>query len=241
MSKISFFFIFFLYTAVSMAQEVVYDKNAEARKVDAFTSIEVSGPITLYLSQSGDNVVAVSADEEKYNSKIVTEVSNGKLSVSVDGGLWNTYSMGNRKLRAYISVKDLNRISLTGPALLVIKGTLSGTALKIETSGASELKGDIKIENLKLDGSGGSIIKLSGAVTSAKLDISGGCKIKAANLIIDDADIDASGGGAITVVVSKELKADASGGAVIKYIGSPKIIKRDMSGGATIKNQKEGD
>ena len=84
------------------AQDVVYDENVEARTITDFSAIEVSGSISLYLSQSNEFGVAISAGEQKNNSKIKTEVKNGVLKISVDGGLWNGMGWANRKLKAYV-------------------------------------------------------------------------------------------------------------------------------------------
>ena len=56
---------------------IVYDENAQVRKVSSFTAISVSSAIDLYLTQSNKNEVAVSASNDEIRDHIVTEVVGG--------------------------------------------------------------------------------------------------------------------------------------------------------------------
>ena len=124
-------------SVISKAQNVVYDENAEVRTVENFNSIEVSGSISVYLSQGTIQGVAVSAGEEKYNDKIKTEVKNGVLKISVDGGVWNSFNWVNKKLKAYVTATDLSRIEVSGASYISLSGALKSEDLKIDVSGAS--------------------------------------------------------------------------------------------------------
>ncbi len=68
----------------SNAQTVINDKNVEVRNVSSFSAIKVSGGIDVYLSQSNEDAVAVSASDEKYRDDIKTEVKNGVLNIYFD-------------------------------------------------------------------------------------------------------------------------------------------------------------
>jgi hypothetical protein len=99
------------------------------RTMTAFTGIDVSGTVSLYLSQGSTPGIAVSAGEPKYNNKIKTEVKNGILHISVDGGMWNGFSWTNKKLKAYVTVTDLNKLTVSGASLVNITGPLKVPAL----------------------------------------------------------------------------------------------------------------
>jgi len=87
---------------------IVNDANAEKRNISAFSGITVSGGIDLYLTQGNEDGIAVSAAEPKYRDKIKTEVKDGQLKIwyESEGLSWST---GNKKLRAYISFKNINQ------------------------------------------------------------------------------------------------------------------------------------
>lgn len=226
---------------LSRAQNIVYDENAELRTVSSFNGIEVSGAVSLYLSQGPEQGIAVSASDEKYNSKIRTEVKNGILRISVDGGMWNGFNWTNRKLKAYVTVTALNYLEVAGASYVSISGAIKSDELKIDISGASELKGAINVNNLKLDISGASVSRLSGTAKNALIGASGACKINSYDLVIDTCRASTSGASNVKITVTGELNADASGGSNIYYKG-PGIGKAlHTSAGANIKNRSGTD
>lgn len=223
------------------AQNIVYDENAEVRTVEKFDGIELSGAVSLYLSQGNTTAVAVSAGEEKYNNKIKTEVRNGVLRISVEGGVWNGFNWTNRKLRAYVTVTDINRLGISGASYVSISGTLKSGELKMNISGASEVKGLIDINKLDMDISGASISRLSGTVKEGAIDASGACKVNSYDLVFDKCKVSASGAANIRVTINGELNADASGGSNIYYKGAGVVRTINTSGGASIKNRSGND
>lgn len=236
--SISFLVLFVLN---AFTQDVVYDENAEVRSVPKFSGIEVSGTISLILSQGNVTGVAVSAGEEKYNSKIKTEVKNGVLHISVDAGMWNGFSWTNKKLKAYVSVVDLNRLEITGASLATINGKLKTEALKVDISGASELKGSIDVGSFNLDISGASVVKLAGTARTVNVDASGACRVNVFDLQAANGKVDASGASHVSVTVNKDLSANASGGSSIQYRGDPANKSLNASAGASIKRKGSAD
>jgi hypothetical protein len=219
------------------AQDVVYDANAEVRKVEKFNGIDVSGTVTLYLSQGNETGLAVSAGEEKYNSKIKTEVKNGVLHISVDGGMWNGFSWTNRKLKAYVSVPDISTLQVSGASYVVISGILKTESLSLQISGASELKGALQVKNLNMGISGASVARLTGTAESANVEASGAVRMNGYDLKVDNGKFDISGASHITISVNKELSANASGGSTIQYKGDAVAKSMNANGGATIQRK----
>lgn len=222
------------------AQNIVYDENAEVRTVDKFNGIEVSGAVSLYLSQGNVTGVAVSAGDEKYNNKIKTQVRDGVLRISVEGGVWNGFNWTNRKLRAYVTVTDINRLEVSGASYVSISGTLKSDEIKMDISGASEVKGIVNVSKLDMDISGASVAKLAGTVSEGMIDASGACKVNSYDLVFDKCKASSSGASNIRVTVNGELNADATGGSDIYYKGAGVARSLNTSGGASIKN-RSGD
>ena len=128
---------------IAAAQDVtvINDKNAQARTVGSFHGIKVSNAFDVIIQQGSSDGVVVSASDEKFRNRIKTEVVNGVLRISYDNDnkVWN-WSNENRKLKAYISVKNLDFIEASGACDVKVDGVLKGSKLKIELSGASSLK-----------------------------------------------------------------------------------------------------
>ena len=87
----------------SIAQEkVIRDANVEKREVPAFHSIRVGDGIDLYLTQSDEEGVAVSANKIEDRDKIRTEVENGVLRISYGRSGGVVIGWRNRSLKAYV-------------------------------------------------------------------------------------------------------------------------------------------
>lgn len=217
-------------TGATQAQKVVKDENAEVRKLKGFHSIKVSGGIDLYLSQTGQEEVAVSASSVMYRNKITTEVVDGVLHIGYDkesAGLGISFS--NKKLKAYVSVKTLGSLSAAGGSDVEIDGVLKATELSIAISGGSDLDGTIQCDRLKLTATGGSDAVVKGTATKAYISASGGSDVEAFELLTDDSEVHATGGSDVNITANKNIDASASGGSDVRYKGNAKATANTIS------------
>jgi hypothetical protein len=213
---------------------IVNDANAEKRNVPGFTGISVSNAIDIYLTQGDEDGIAVSAAEIKFRDRIKTEVKDGILTIwyDNDGLHWGT---GNKKLKAYISFKNINKLRASGASDVFINGTLKAGDLDLKLSGASDMKGAVDIENLTAHISGASDMTVSGKVGSLQIDASGASDLKNYDLVVQTCDAQASGASDIKITVEKELNASASGASDIYIKGNGVIKKMSRSGASSIK------
>ncbi|MGB8195045.1 MAG: head GIN domain-containing protein [Chitinophagaceae bacterium] len=218
------------------AQKTINDPNAEVRNVSGFHAIKVSNAIDLYLSQSGSEAVAVSASETKYRDRIKTEVENGVLKIWFDNDnnwkLWN--NTGNKKMKAYVSFKTIDKLVASGACEVMVDGTIKMSSLDISLSGASDFRGAIDAGNLNVDQSGASDITIKGRASTLKVDVSGASDFKGYDLQTENCDAEASGASDVKVTVNKELNARASGASSIKYKGAA-AVKEHTSGASSVK------
>ncbi len=219
----------------TQAQQVIYDANAELRSVSKFSAIDVSGTISLFITQGETAGIAVSAGDEKYNEKIKTAVVDGVLKIAVDAGLWNGFSWSDRKLKAYVSVVDLSHLSVSGASLVNVGNNLESSALTISVSGASEIKAKLAVKDFKLDISGASVANLTGIADNAAIEASGAAKVNGYNFEVKNGNVQASGASQIKITVSKELNVNASGGSAIHYKGTALVRNANATSGAIIK------
>ncbi|HYF31322.1 MAG TPA: head GIN domain-containing protein [Chitinophagaceae bacterium] len=227
-----------LAVSATAQDKVVNDPNAERRDVPSFHAIDVSGGIDLYLTQSGTEAVAVSASKEEYRDKIRTEVKNGVLKIYYEyNSNFNFSWNNNRKLKAYVSVKNIDGLEASGGSDIEVTGTLSAPKLVLDLSGGSDFKGNVNIGDLSVDASGGSDVHISGKATNLVLEASGGSDVDGYDLSADNCTADCSGGSDITITVNKELSADASGGSDIHYRGSGTVRKVNSGGGGSVKKR----
>jgi len=232
MKKVQLFILCLLMGGLLSAQQV-NDPNAVVRDAKDFHGINVSSAFDVYISQGGDEAVAVSATEAKYRDRIKVEVKAGILYISYDSkGL--SWSSGNKKLKAYISFKQIDLLKVSGACDVMISGSIKAEHLSIDQSGASDLKGKVDVNKLTVELSGASDITLSGRAAQLSVDASGASGFKGYDLITETCDARASGASDIKVTVNKELSATANGASDVRYRGEAVIRELKSSGSSSV-------
>lgn len=235
MKKIFLFITIGLAATVARAQEVIIDPNAEVRTLSgSFNSIKASGGIDIYLSQSANEAVAVSASEDRFIKKIRTTVEGGVLKISIEDEGFLHITTKDRKLKVYVSFKDINKIDAAGACDIHVSGTIAVNNLRLICSGASGFKGNVKVNDLEMDMSGASDIKISGTARNVNIESSGASDMKGIELSTDMCTAKASGASDIEITVNKELNAHATGASSIHYKGEGGIRDMHSSGASSI-------
>jgi len=214
----------------------VNDPNAEVREAKNFHGISVSSAFDVYITQSNQEAVAVSASETKYRDRISVEVKGGILVIKYNHeGLW---SKGNKKLKAYISIKEIDKLTISGACDVYINDGLKAENLSIDQSGASDLHGKLDVKKLSVDLSGASDIVVSGTAVNMQIEASGASSFKGYDLQTDYCDAKASGASDISITVNKELSAQASGASDVHYKGEGVIRDLKTSGASSINHKR---
>lgn len=233
MKRIVYFFLLASLGYLKLSAQQVNDPNAVVRDAKDFHGINLSSAFDVYLTQGNTEAVAVSATEEKHRDRIKVEVKAGILHISYDGkGL--SWSSGNKKLKAYISFKDIDQLRISGACDVAIAGTLKADKLDIRQSGASDLKGKLDVNKLTINLSGASDIRVSGRADQLAVDASGASSFKGYDLVTETCNASASGASDIKVTVNKELSAQASGASDVKYRGGAVIRDMRSSGSSSV-------
>lgn len=219
----------------TQAQTVINDKNVQQRDVSKFWGIKVSGGIDLYISQSNDYALAVSASEEKFLDEIITTITDGILTISQKNTGFRI--SGDRKLRAYVSFKELESLEATGASDIIINDELKSNVLRMKLSGASYIRGKVAIENLTMHISGASTVKLNGHAENLTLEASGASDLKNYDLVVDNCIATVSGASDIRLTINKSISAKASGASTLYYKGQPQQRNIESSGASSIAQQ----
>jgi hypothetical protein len=231
------FFLLMFAIAIGMAgvaQKTINDPNAEVREAKNFHGINVSSAFDVYLSQGNEEAVAISAADKETRDRIEVVVKDGILVVGLKKNSWK-WNQGNKKLRAYISFKNIDRLTVSGACDVIVDGTIKADDLKLDLSGASDIKSiKLDVKNLDIEISGASDIKASGVVSQLSIDVNGASKFRGTDLSTEFCNAKASGASDISITVNKELSAHASGASGIKYKGDGVIKDIKMNGSSRI-------
>jgi hypothetical protein len=233
MKKIVFPFLLLIgFATTALAQKTINDPNVEVREAKNFEALEIGNAFDLYLTQGNEESVAVSASDPKYRDNIKVEVKGSVLVIRYDNkGILNT---GNKKLKAYVSFKQLNRLRISGACDVYVVDAWKAENLKLDLSGASNMKGKLTAQKLMVDLSGASDLELTGSVGQFNVEASGASDFKGFDLAVDFCNAKASGASDIKITVNKELSAEASGASDVKYKGSGLIRDIKTSGASSI-------
>jgi len=253
------FFLSTLSITKSFAQKnaLIHDSHAQVRPVGNFSSIKISSGIDLYLTQSDNCQVAVSANTDEVRDKIQTNIEGETLVIKLEnsyGWSWNKWS--NPKMKAYVSVKTLNELIGSGATNIQLLSKIESAKLTIKLSGASDLKGDVEAgllmvnlsgasdlnakvsaNSIMLEASGASTAELNGVVDDISVDLSGASDAKLYDLLSKGAIVKASGASTVNMQVSKLLKAQASGASNINYKGTAIVKEMNSSGASSIRHK----
>jgi hypothetical protein len=217
--------------AVLAAPSPLSGQQRDVRDLSGFHSVSVGGGLDLYLKRGDTFVVEVDGDDDP--SKIITEVRDGTLEVRRDGK-WTDFFGAGDEGEVYVTMPTLEALSASGGSDVSVEGTFSGDALRVAASGGSDVELDATMNSVDVQASGGSDVELTGSARSARLQSSGGADIDAARFVVDEANVESSGGSDLSIGVRNSITGHASGGSDVTYTGNPATVNVESSGGGDV-------
>lgn len=201
-------------TVVLMTATLALGQTKETRDVPTFTKISFRVPGTLYLKQGSPQKVEMEGDKDILQ-KIETEVDGDRLIIGNENkwGLnWGGWSDKDR-INIYITVKDIEGLSVSGSGDLIGQGKFSVSGLDLNVSGSGSLQIDADASgDIEADVSGSGEINLKGKCSSFDSDVSGSGKVMVEAGIAQTASFGISGSGKILASGSaSEVKTSISG------------------------------
>ena len=216
------------------AQKTIHDDNAITRPTKGYHAIEISDGIDLYLSQGTEEGVAVSGSTNEYRDKIKVEVANGVLKIYFEKQNSWGMSWGNKKLKAYVSVKSIDKLTASGGSDVFIENELNIPELSLNINGGADFKGKVITKELSLFAHGGSDAYLTGKTDKINIKASGGSDVHAYEMIANYCSVETSGGSDVRITVNNQINGQANGGSDIYYKGSASSSV-NKSGGSNVK------
>jgi len=218
------------------AQKTVNDPNAQVRSVSGFHGVSVSGSIELFLTQGNEESVVISADDTNIRDKVITEVEDGILHIYLERKNKIQIDWPNKnRIRAYVSVKDIDYLSSSGSGKLHVEGNIKADKLKVDISGSGNLEGAFTMKEFSLGISGSADADISGTAEKSEFHISGSGNIKSYDFSTEYCNASISGSGNVKVTVTKELSAHISGSGSVFIKGDGLIRDYSASGSGKFK------
>lgn len=217
MKKISLFLVFLAAGTIAVAQ------SRETRNVDTFTKLSFRVPGKLYLKQGSPQKVELEGPKAVL-AEIETEVQGGRLVIGKEARWmdWN-WGWGDKyKITAYVTVKDIEALSVSGSGDLIGQGKLTTGNLNLNVSGSGMLQVEFDANgNVEADVSGSGDVDIKGSCNNFDSDVSGSGKVMLSGAIRELADFGVSGSG--------KIQADGTAGEVKARIsGSGKVLAGNL-------------
>ena len=183
-------------------------QKKETRPVSDFTGIDASGVFNITVTRGSAESLIIEADDDLM-PYVRSEIRNGVLHLFVDK---RDRQKKIKTLKAFIVMKNLDRLSLSGTCKLTANDLFTSDTFKGSCSGVANMTVNINTGQLDIDAGGVSKIQLKANVNgNAKLDVSGTSKIQA-ELKANQVKISSSGVSSVDLSGSAtDIKIDASG------------------------------
>jgi len=205
----------------------------EDRHLTGFNAIRLSASYDVYITQGTTESVKVDGTDDE-REHLVTEVKNGVLNIyNKQHSGWNL-DWGSKKTIVYVSVKDINSISVSGSGDVYFKGGISTNAMKIQVTGSGDVTGKFNVKTLEVGISGSGDVRLTGRADDCSARVSGSGDYSARDLVTVNTAIRVSGSGDATINVNNKVDAAVSGSGDIGYTGAAKQVATSKSGSGDI-------
>jgi hypothetical protein len=235
-SLIVLLFVVCSISSFAQNEAVINDPDAKVRALkESFSAISVSDGVQLYLTQGEEELLAISASETKYEERFKTEVKNGVLKIWYDNQGINWTGNEKRKLKAYVSFKNLQKLSASGGANVTMKSVLTADEMEYTFTSGARFKGEVDVNQLDVSENSGASIEIKGKADRLKVEVSSGAVFKGYDLATDYCEAKASSGGSARINVNKELVVKANSGGGIQYRGEGVIKDMNVNSGGSVK------
>lgn len=186
-------------------------QNRETRNVGTFTKISFRIPGKFYLRQGNTQKVEIEGSKEVL-SRIETKLDGSQLTIHTPDK-WNWKWAENEKVTIYITVKDVEAVSVAGSGDLVGETRFYGRDMRLSVSGSGSMKMEVELSGeVEADVSGSGELTVRGKAGSMNSDVSGSGRVNADLRVERTADFGISGSGKIEAKGSaQEVKTSISG------------------------------
>jgi hypothetical protein len=224
MKKIIFALAAVLLANWSLGQKQTYN-------MDGFTEVSFGTPGIAYVKQGNNYRVEIEADDDALD-KLEVEVKGDRLVIRTRKGSWN---WGGDKVKAWITLPNIDGLSVSGSGELVTQGTIRVSDLDLSVSGSGDLEASIDGGDVDGSISGSGKIMITGNGDKMNLSISGSGKFVGDDFKVAECTARISGSGNAKVYATEEVDASISGSGTVYYKGDPKRKYSKASGSGKLR------
>ena len=208
--------------------------------VSNFNELKIGGPVDIVITQGQTESLKLTIPAE-VRDRVVAEVSGHVLRIHNKHDNWGQsekswysdksyWHKTHARIVAYLTVKELRKITLSGSGTMIFDNGLSTDAMKLTLRGSGSIHGKITAKSLASKVSGSGKITISGTADRSNVSVTGSGNFVAADLITSNSVVKVSGSGDAKVNASEEMYAAVSGSGGVSYTGAAKKVSSSKSG-----------
>ncbi len=201
-------------------------------QLENFDEISIDIPGKIYIRQSNSYQVKVECNENLM-SILDFEVSRKKLRLKSTNCI-----DGFTDLNVYVSVPNLEKITVNSDARLYTQSNFKIKDFKLEVNGAGTAKLDLNCKDLETELNGMAKIKYSGQCKKHEIEINGTGSVNTYKMITQELEIELNGSGTGKVSASEKLDISVNGVGTVYYAGKPEKLNTQINGLGTVKPEE---
>jgi hypothetical protein len=219
----------FSFAKVSIAKAL----STEDRHLSGFNAVSVAGSFDVYITQGSTESVKVEAASDVID-RIVTEVEGGVLKIYIKNNNGFNWNWGKKKMIVYVSIKNVNAVSLAGSGDVYFKNGLKAPSLKLKLTGSGDLTGKVDVKSLESSVSGSGDITVSGRAENSSVSVVGSGDFTGQNLTTTNTTVKVAGSGDARVNAADKIEASVVGSGDVHYTGAAKNISSSKAGSGSV-------
>ena len=193
--------------------------TAQNRKVSEYEKVALEGSMDVELVAGKEGNLKVEA-ESNLMEYIVTEVSDGKLKISVENGINLSPSRG-MTIKITVPFQSIDEVSLTGSGDIYTANRIESGDFRVQLTGSGDISLDLNCGSVNGTLTGSGDISLKGKTRKFDCRVTGSGDFEAFGLEAEVVNATVSGSGDLQVNPTDELRARITGSGDITYIGNP--------------------
>jgi hypothetical protein len=208
----------------------VFAQQTDTRNLGPFTGVKAAEGIDVYLKKGdkeGAKVEVTGTDPDN----VLTEVSGSYLKVHMRDG----NDRGRIEAKVYVTYVRVDKLSASSAGSIFAEGVIKANSMVISASSAGTIEVNVDAGDVEASASSAGDMELKGKATSIRADASSAGEVDAYDLESENAEAEASSGGAVKINVTKSLHARASSGGSVRYRGNPDKNNTSSSSGGSVK------
>ncbi|MCP4458037.1 MAG: DUF2807 domain-containing protein [Cytophagales bacterium] len=221
-------------------------QKEETRNLSSFSEISAQEGIDVFIKSGSKEEARIEASGLDMD-EVLTEVSNGKLKIHLEGNnhrntnvsVWVTYkSIKAVSVSSAASLRGEDDVNASGDFRIKVSSagdlelTLKAGDLDIEVSSAGDANLNVDVSTIDASVSSAGDVEIEGSANTQDINVSSSGDYDGYDVESEEAEVSASSGGSARVNVSEQLNARASSGGSIRYKGNPRMDVSSSSGGS---------